>query len=283
MAAYAALVSLMRIIDDIETHPSPPISLDNQQVESLTRVVTFLQEFLEGYKSPYDYSDEADPLEIRIMDASHTAEDVIESYIIDTIQLSAAATTDDGVDEQINCMYFYQDLQNVIEKMDLIKKDLIVITREKVDQQRNLGSDHAGLRSSPTEKNHLMIGFDDVLLELLDRLVRGRGSREIIPIVGMGGIGKTTLAKGVFEHKLIKEHFDICVWATISQEYNLRETLRQVLSQARGYLSNESEKDLGEILYKYLSSRRYLVIMDDMWNIEVWDKMKIFFPENNNE
>ena len=67
MAAYAALVSLMRIIDDIETHPSPPISLDNQQVKSLTEIVTFLQEFLEGYKSPYEYSDKADPLEIRIM------------------------------------------------------------------------------------------------------------------------------------------------------------------------------------------------------------------------
>ena len=67
MAAYAALVSLMHIINDIETHPSPPISLDKKQVESLVEIVTFLQEFLECYKSPYDYSDEADPLEIRIM------------------------------------------------------------------------------------------------------------------------------------------------------------------------------------------------------------------------
>ncbi|XP_047975170.1 late blight resistance protein R1-A-like isoform X1 [Salvia hispanica] len=283
MAAYAALVSLMRIIDDIETHPSPPISLDNQQVKSLTEIVTFLQEFLEGYKSPYEYSDKADPLEIRIMDASHTAEDVIESYIIDTIQLSAAAATDDGADEQISCIHFYQDLQKVIEEIDLIKKEVVGITRDKTVLQRNLSSDDGGLRFSSTEKNHRMVGFDGVLLELLERLVRGRAKRQIIPIVGMGGIGKTTLAKGAFEHKLCKEHFYICVWATISQEYNIGETLRQVLTQARGYLSEESEKDLGEILYKYLSGRRYLVIMDDMWSIEVWDKMKFFFPEYNNE
>ncbi|XP_047975169.1 putative late blight resistance protein homolog R1B-16 [Salvia hispanica] len=282
MAAYAALVSFMRIIDDIETHPSPPISLDNQQVKSLTEIVTFLQEFLESYKSPYDYNDEADPLEIRIMDASHTAEDVIESYIIDTIQLSASATND-GADEQISCIHFYQDLQNVIEELDLIKKEVAGIPKEKVVHHRNSCFDDAGLRpSGSTEKKHLMVGFDDVLLQLLDRLTDGNTSRQIIPIVGMGGIGKTTLAKGAFEHKLCKERFHICVWATISQEYNIGETLRHVLSQARGYLSNESENDLGKILYKYLSGMRYLVIMDDMWNKEVWDKMKFFFPEYNN-
>ncbi|KAL1543161.1 putative disease resistance RPP8-like protein 2 isoform X2 [Salvia divinorum] len=67
------------------------------------------------------------------MDASHTAEDVIESYIIDTIQLSASAPTDDGVDgiTREKVVHFYQDLQNVIEEIDLINKEVAGITREK--------------------------------------------------------------------------------------------------------------------------------------------------------
>ncbi|XP_047960688.1 uncharacterized protein LOC125205668 [Salvia hispanica] len=145
MAAYAALISLMKVIDDIETHPSPPIFLDKQQVESLTEKLVFLQEFLESYNSPHAYSDEADPLEMRILDAAQAAEDVIESYIIDTIHLSAASTDhgasgdddddnddddddDDGAGdddgEQISCIHFYQDLQNEIEEVDMIKKEV---------------------------------------------------------------------------------------------------------------------------------------------------------------
>ena len=89
MAAYAAVVSLMHLIDDIEHHPSPPISIDKQQLESLSQTVTFLQEFLERYNSPFAHSNEANPLEMHIAEAAYAAEDVIESHIVDMIKHTA--------------------------------------------------------------------------------------------------------------------------------------------------------------------------------------------------
>ena len=98
----------------------------------------------------------------------------------------------------------------------------------------------------------------------------------------MGGIGKTTLAKGAFEHMLIKDHFDIFVWTTISQEYNIIETLREVLFKAKGdYSSSMDEKELEVKLHQYLWGRRYLIVLDDMWSIDVWDKLKFSFPDCN--
>lgn len=85
-AAYAALVSLMHTIDDIESHHSPPISLDKHQLQSLTEAATFLQGFIQGYSSCSDDDDEADPLEMRIAEAAHAAQDLIESYIADVIR-----------------------------------------------------------------------------------------------------------------------------------------------------------------------------------------------------
>ncbi|XP_057785050.1 putative late blight resistance protein homolog R1C-3 isoform X2 [Salvia miltiorrhiza] len=292
MAAYAAIVSLMNTINQIEHHPSPPISIDKQQVESLTQIVTFLQEFLECYKSPVADGDEADPLEMRIVDAAHAVEDVIESHIVNVIELeflqgyvvdAAHAAEEVNSREEVSCIDFYQDLQQVIEEMDVIKKEAMETSAEP-QLQRKVSSTHAGsLTSSSTVKESMMVGFDDVQLQLLDWLTGGNRNRQIIPITGMGGIGKTTLARHIFEHALVKEHFDIRAWTTISQTYNVRETLREVLHQASGDSRNDlsDENELGENLYKYLWGRRYLIILDDMWSLEVWDKIRFFFPDYN--
>ncbi|XP_047947514.1 putative late blight resistance protein homolog R1B-8 [Salvia hispanica] len=273
MAAYGALVSLMHIIDTLEKHPSPPISIDKKQVQSLTQNITFLQEFLDSYISPVVVDGcEADPLERRIADAVYAAEDVIESQIV--VQIDKRSTFVEDPD-------FYQDLQKVIEEMDLIKKEVGQIA---VKDQKPV----ADSTSSSTVKENVMVGFEEVYLEVLDKLTGDELNRQIIPITGMGGIGKTTLAKNLFKNALVKEYFDIRAWTTISQTYNVRETLREVYIQSSGQSRDRSENEklseseLGGQLYKFLYGRRYLVTMDDMWSVEVWDKIKVFFPDNKN-
>ncbi|XP_057775525.1 late blight resistance protein R1-A-like [Salvia miltiorrhiza] len=279
MAAYGALVSLMHIIDRIENHPSPPISIDRQQVESLTENVTFLQDFLDGYISPVVDDHEADPLERRIADAVFAAEDVIESQIV--LQIDNQSTIIGKIAQAIEEINFYHDLQQVIEEMDLIKREAMEIATAADQLQRKVSSTHGG--SSSTVKESIMVGFDEVLLQVLDELTGVQRSRQIIPIMGMGGIGKTTLARHVFQHAVVKKHFHICAWITISQTYNVRETLREVFSQASGDSGRDlSEGELGLKLYQYLWFRRYLIILDNMWSIEVWEKIRSSFPDCNN-
>ncbi|XP_047959854.1 putative late blight resistance protein homolog R1A-10 [Salvia hispanica] len=270
MAAYGALISLMHLIDTLEKHPSPPIYIDITQVESLTQNVTFLLEFLDGYISPVVLDGhEADPLERRIADAVYAAEDVIESQIVDHIHRGSRIV--EGHD-------FFHDLQKVIEEMNLIRGETENIAVKAQMQQKPI----VALTSSLTVKENVMVGLEEVFLEVLDKLTGNQLNRQIIPIVGMGGIGKTTLAINLFENALVKEHFDIRAWTTISQTYNVRETLGEVLFQVSGKSSDLSEDRLGEKLSKHLSGRRYLIIMDDMWSIDVWNKIKFFYPNDNN-
>ncbi|XP_057800146.1 putative late blight resistance protein homolog R1C-3 [Salvia miltiorrhiza] len=301
MAAYAALVSLMHIIDDLERHHSPPISLNKQQVQSLTENVTYLQEFLEAYISPV--SDDADPLEMRIADAAYAAEDAIESHIVAKIQLSRSreaynspvsdeadpedpktvSSNHDDDDEEMN---LFQDVQNVIQEMDQIKSLAMQRNTEKVvlhDTRRSFIS-----ASSSTEKNNsgMVVWSEGVVNGILERLVSDQRERQVIPITGMGGIGKTTLAKTVYSKKIIEQRFDVRAWATISQQYNTREILCELVSQAtnksKEQLSEKSEDELGLELYQYLSRRRFLIVMDDLWSIDAWDRIQRFFPENEN-
>ncbi|XP_057800193.1 putative late blight resistance protein homolog R1A-10 [Salvia miltiorrhiza] len=301
MAAYAALVSLMHIIDDLERHHSPPISLNKQQVQSLTENVMFLQEFLEAYISPV--SDDADPLEMRIADAAYAAEDAIESHIVAKIQLSRSRETirsrflscfrapkdpktvssnhDD--DEEMN---LFQDVQNMIQEMDQIKSLAMQRNTEKVVLHDTRRSFVSASSSTGNNSSGMVVWSDIVVNGILERVVSDQRERQVIPITGMGGIGKTTLAKTVYSKKIIEQRFDVRAWATISQRYNTREILCELVSQAtkqtKEQLSEKSEDGLGLELHQYLSGRRFLIVMDDMWSIDAWDRIQRFFPENEN-
>ncbi|XP_057792986.1 putative late blight resistance protein homolog R1B-17 [Salvia miltiorrhiza] len=167
--------------------------------------------------------------------------------------------------------------------MDLIKMELVEIKDKTGVQDQLRITKSASFRSTPTAQKIAMVGFDDVLYQMLDRITGGEPARQIMPIVGMGGIGKTTLARNIYVHPLVKEHFDACSWSTISQHYNAQEILRQVLDGVgKGNIGDLNEHELGEQLSKYLIGRRYFIVMDDMWDIEAWDQVRRFFPDNEN-
>ncbi|XP_057763765.1 putative late blight resistance protein homolog R1B-16 [Salvia miltiorrhiza] len=275
-AAYATLLSAMNIINNLHHHPRPPVSLHIQQVESLTQKIRFLLEFLQGYNSHRGYSKEADPLEMRIADAAYAAEYAIESHIFDQYTNNGENMSSDGL---------YEALEKVIEDMASIEKEAKKI-QGRVGVQHQLHKNSTppdSSRSSSIGQQSSMVGADDVKLQMMDKLTSDRLHLQIIHIVGMGGSGKTTLARTVYEERLIKDHFDICAWATISQEYIIKEIFAGLLRQLNIEVDDIlSEDELGEKLYKHLYGRRYLIIMDDMWSIHSWDRVRNYFPDNKN-
>ncbi|XP_019256382.1 PREDICTED: putative late blight resistance protein homolog R1B-16 [Nicotiana attenuata] len=99
---------------------------------------------------------------------------------------------------------------------------------------------------------------------------------------GNGGIGKTTLAKKAFDDPEIRHRFDIHVWVTVSQEYQIRDLLLGVLSSPTNDIKEVSDNQLMDMIYKKFKGRRYLVVMDDIWSNDVWDLMTRTFPDDNN-
>ncbi|XP_042041292.1 putative late blight resistance protein homolog R1A-3 [Salvia splendens] len=139
--------------------------------------------------------------------------------------------------------------------------------------------------SSSRSKSDL-VGVNTILLELKDRLTNMERKVEIIPIVGMGGIGKSTLARNLYDDAYIFSHFDYRGWAAISQVPNMRETMLSLLRCPDEKLSEKliecEDYELREILHKRLFGRRYMIVLDDIWSTMACDEIKMYFPDNSN-
>ncbi|XP_059430386.1 putative late blight resistance protein homolog R1B-17 [Corylus avellana] len=103
----------------------------------------------------------------------------------------------------------------------------------------------------------------------------------------MGGLGKTTLAKKVFNKIGVMSHFNCRAWVYASQDFRARDLLLQILKQMqipdglRRKLEGMSEDELIKELFEYLKEERYLIVMDDIWTTEDWDKIRNAFPDNS--
>lgn len=112
----------------------------------------------------------------------------------------------------------------------------------------------------------------------LDRGVR------VIPIVGIAGSGKTTLASIVYNRRDVGENFQVRAWIRVSTGYNVRDLLidmwRQIAGRNGAKISTEKDyNDLRKELDTLLRTNRYLVVIDGVWSPHFWDEVGHAFPD----
>ncbi|XVF42774.1 hypothetical protein PTKIN_Ptkin01aG0391700 [Pterospermum kingtungense] len=136
-------------------------------------------------------------------------------------------------------------------------------------------------------KDDDLVGIEKTQYDLLNWLTDGELQRTVISVVGMGGSGKTTLVANTFNKERIKQHFECCAWITVSRRYAFPELIRSMIKQfpiAENLenLNAMSYRDLGATIFNYLHKMRYLIVLDDVWSIEIWQQLSRVLPNGGN-
>ncbi|XP_078153239.1 putative disease resistance RPP13-like protein 3 [Carex rostrata] len=266
------------------------------KVDLVNRELGFIQRFLRHAESKRSQNKLAKHWINEVRDVAYKIEDALDEYFVEMKYIRPSR-----VPFLFLMKYFNPDpLHSLGTKIDKIQVILREISERKDRYEVSLDQDKEWQPKQLLRRRYMLEDIDETEVIglqsdkniILNRLHDANLSRcTVISIVGPGGIGKTTLTQMIY--KSAKAAFNSHVWLTISQNFNLSDILRKMIDlsssepnvQDEGHLIEPMEEDECHLianLKRLLSGKRYLIILDDVWNKDLWVQLKAALPDENN-
>ncbi|XP_042014282.1 putative late blight resistance protein homolog R1A-10 [Salvia splendens] len=275
MAAYGAAISLKNTINRIlkssriSLVPASSIQVLRPAYEAMDRLLTALSKLDDtGYSK---IRTKVNALDERIKEAVWEFEDLLESHLYDQILPQ--------LESERGHLSFSVDLQSLQQSVDCFIQRVAVMELEYDIEVANMPEEEGEPIASRIDFggiNSHMVGLSE-FFEVTRQYIIGEDNYYCLSVIGMAGVGKTTIAKKVFDDPLIQRHFELQAWVKVGRKCESNEALRCVLAQVdpsthhqmltQAYGSHDDRKLVG-LLKERLKDKKCLIVLDDVWK---WD------------
>ncbi|KAL3354722.1 hypothetical protein AABB24_019056 [Solanum stoloniferum] len=235
----------------------------------------------------------------KLQSAVDGAENMIEEVNYEALRLKVEgqhqnlAETSNKQVSDLNLCLTDEFFLNIKEKLEETIETLEVLEKQigRLGLKEHFGSTKQETRTPSTSlvDDSGIFGRQNDIENLVGRLLSKdtKGNNlAVVPIVGMGGLGKTALAKAVYHDERVKNHFGLKAWYCVSEPYDALRITEGLLKEIGSFDSKDVHNNLNQLQVKLkesLKGKKFLIVLDDVWNdnYNEWDDLRNAFVQGD--
>ncbi|XP_073008163.1 putative disease resistance protein RGA4 isoform X1 [Typha latifolia] len=247
---------------------------------------TWLLRWLRRLKdAAYQADDVLDTFEYRILEQKANGDEVSSSLASSASNVAKRMRT--AARSLFSCDEDVKELSNVVENFERIAAgvgNFVQLLQLDGCSKKSELPTNSRITSSllPEEPIGREEEKERIINLVLQSEINAVGNVSVIPILGIGGVGKTTLAQLVCEDERVKQHFSPIpiMWVCVSDSFDVVRLTREILEQADSNFKPGDIENFNRLqvnLKEKLRSQRFLLVLDDVWNENernVWEKLR---------